>query len=907
MTLPVENSSKRPKVLLIGWDGADWEHITPLLDQGYLPTLEKLINAGVMGNLSTLEPVLSPMLWNSVATGKLANKHGIYGFIERDPDNGGARPFSSVSRKTKALWNILSQSGYRSNIINWWASHPAEPIHGCIVSNLFSGVKFHPETGWKIAKGTIHPERLEQPFAKFKFFPEELVEEHILPFIPNAANIDQTEDSRLTGFAKTLAETITTQSIATAVMATEPWDFMAIYYTGIDHFCHGFMQYHPPKMPTISDADFEMYKGVIEGAYRFHDMMLEALLSQVDDDTTVVLCSDHGFHSRDFRPLGVPREPTGPAIWHRKYGIIVMKGPGIKVDERIYGASLIDVGPTILTLFGLPLGEDMDGRPLIEAFESPPEIKTVPSWDDIPGEDGMHKELAPMSKEESLELLKQFAALGYIDDPSEDREKQAKDAEIECQYNLARVYISLRKYQDALTILTDLVRESPWENRFIVLQAECYLMANYALQAKRVIDSAFNLETTHLSNLLLLYSKIMLVLGDQEAALKYLKLAEVRLPRMPEVYCGIGDLYLMQRRWQDAERNYRKAIELNADNAIAWQSLSTVALRVGANQEAVDAAFQAIGLLYRLPRAHFNLGLAFLRSGNSDRAAMAFQTAVKFAPRMMNAHRFLARIYEQSPATRELADKHRRQVQLLLTANSVEAKTRAERKEQVFDIPDFGTEEERIQRIIKERPNPQDKVEKSGKSYIVVSGLPRSGTSLMMQLLEAGGIQVITDGERVADVDNPKGYYEWEAIKQVADKPEILDDEELNGRVFKGVSVLLKHLPKQHDYKVIFMTRPIDEIVESQATMINRLGTSGAELDKEDLRRGLKLHSHEMLKWMKGTKYIEALIVDYPTLVSKPNEVIPAICDFLGEKIVYPERMSEVIDAKLYRNRVAHS
>ena len=145
-------SSKR-KVLLIGWDAADWEHINPLLEAGLMPTLDQMINEGVMGNLATLEPILSPMLWNSVATGMLPEKHGILGFIEPDPVNGGVRPYTSTSRKVKALWNILTQSGLKSNIIGWWASHPAEPIDGCIVTNHFTGIKFVPNKGWQVADG----------------------------------------------------------------------------------------------------------------------------------------------------------------------------------------------------------------------------------------------------------------------------------------------------------------------------------------------------------------------------------------------------------------------------------------------------------------------------------------------------------------------------------------------------------------------------------------------------------------------------------------------------------------------------------------------------------------------------------------------------------------------------------
>jgi hypothetical protein len=187
-----------------------------------------------MGNLATLQPILSPMLWNSVATGKFADKHGIHGFIEPDPVNGGARPYTSSSRKCKALWNILSQSGLKSNIIGWWASHPAEPINGPVVTNAFGGIRFEPNKGWIVPKGAIHPQDRGAELARFKVFPNELTEAHILLFIPGAAKIDQKKDKRLTSFAKILSDNASVHAVATALMESEPWDFTAVYYDGID-------------------------------------------------------------------------------------------------------------------------------------------------------------------------------------------------------------------------------------------------------------------------------------------------------------------------------------------------------------------------------------------------------------------------------------------------------------------------------------------------------------------------------------------------------------------------------------------------------------------------------------------------------------------------------------------------
>ena len=116
------------RVLLIGWDAADWKVIMPLVDAGKMPNLARLIEEGICGNMATLQPVLSPMLWTSIATGKRPYKHGIHGFSEPDPVSGGIRPVTNLSRKTKAVWNILNQSGLNTITIGWWPSNPVEEL-----------------------------------------------------------------------------------------------------------------------------------------------------------------------------------------------------------------------------------------------------------------------------------------------------------------------------------------------------------------------------------------------------------------------------------------------------------------------------------------------------------------------------------------------------------------------------------------------------------------------------------------------------------------------------------------------------------------------------------------------------------------------------------------------------------
>ncbi len=189
---------------------------------------------------------------------------------------------------------------------------------------------------------------------------------------------------------------------------------------------------------------------------------------------------------------------------------------------------------------------------------------------------------------------------------------------------------------------------------------------------------------------------------------------------------------------------------------------------------------------------------------------------------------------------------------------------------------------------------------------MLVSGLPRSGTSLMMQMLAAGGMPVLTDNERMADVDNPKGYFEWEASKRLAKEPELLDDDALAGKAIKCISMLLPRMPAKHNYKVIFMTRPIEQVAQSQHAMVKRLNTQGAALDEEQLRRGLTAHREEIRKWIKTAEHVDAMEVIYPALIDDPESVIPALVEFRGRgAFAAPGRIASVIETSLYRQRQA--
>src|SRR5258708_3849865 len=133
-----------------------------------------LADRGVTADMETLQPVLSPMLWNSIATGKRAGEHGILGFTEVDPATGMVRPVTSTSRRVKALWNILSQQGLRSNVVSWFGGHPAEPIRGACVSDAYARAFPPPGDPWPLMPGTVWPGRLAEDLADLRVHPAEI-------------------------------------------------------------------------------------------------------------------------------------------------------------------------------------------------------------------------------------------------------------------------------------------------------------------------------------------------------------------------------------------------------------------------------------------------------------------------------------------------------------------------------------------------------------------------------------------------------------------------------------------------------------------------------------------------------------------------------------------------------------
>jgi predicted AlkP superfamily phosphohydrolase/phosphomutase/tetratricopeptide (TPR) repeat protein len=959
---------KQGKVLFIGWDAADWKVIHPLMDAGKMPNLQRLVERGSMGRVATLHPPLSPMLWTSIATGKRPFKHGIHGFAEPTPDGRGVRPITNLSRTCKTVWNILNQNGLRTNVVGWWPSHPAEPLNGVAVSDHYHKANQDPSKGWPLIARAVHPPELHKTMAELRLHPTELVDLMVRPFLPLLEKVDQKEDRRFSMLCKTIAECASIHSAATWLLDHKPWDFFGVYYDAIDHFCHGFMKYHPPRQPWIDEEDFELYSQVVETAYVLHDWMLGTLVAKAGKDTNIILMSDHGFHPDHLRPRTVPDIPAGPAVEHSPFGIFVMAGPGIKKDASLFGVGVLDLAPTLLALYGLPAGDDMDGSVVTAAFEEPPAAGTIPSWEDVaPLEgctDGRHPPHTRLDPVAAAEAMEQLVALGYVEKPGDDIEEYVESTIAELRFNLMESLQDASRHSEALELARELCRRHPDDQRYALKRfISCQALGQVG-EMREIVDDMdgrrrqmFVNANEHMAKFRdltkLRYEEKQANAGEAldekecelEVAYELNPRAEPKSPRefllTPEerkdlrqtlterrYQPGITDFLTAQtltaeHRWAEAlarlervertgasrpalllqtadllrrvgrldesERVYRKALEADPDNVHAHLGLCRLALRRRDYQAAAKAARESVGRLYFFPMAHYLGALARIGLKDFEGARTELLTALHQNPHFPQAHLSLARLLKFRFGEQEEAKEHFRWYREMRKGGKPAAAA-AEKQ--------AGIVEEQAGEL----PSALDPLE---DEVLVVSGLPRSGTSMLMQMLEAGGAEILTDRVREADEDNPRGYFEFEAAKKLMQDQSWVG--QARGKAVKIVAPLVCSLPPGCQYRVLLIQRDLDEILESQAKMIGRRG-GRVEHDKDSPARRKRLLREygrlmkQTVQVLRGRPDVKLLVLRHEEILRDPEAAAAQVNRFAGGQL-REGAMAGAVDRSLHRNR----
>jgi Flp pilus assembly protein TadD len=361
----------RPPVLVVGWDGADWQQLEPLMASGAMPNLGRLRDSASWGEIETEVPSLSPLLWTSMFTGVSPLEHRILDFTRFHPETGRREPIGRAERQAPAIWNLATWAGLSTHVLGVWATHPAEPVEGVLVSDRASrmtsaasqpppGFVYPPEReDWGRSK--VAEARRQTGFESLRAFLPWLTDEE---YRRRAAS-NRKQDQPISMLHRVLVEKRIIEYLTGELLAGELPDLFLVHLQGTDTIGHVFSRFAPPQLASVADDEFARYREVPERYLKEIDALLGKWIAAVDlAGGSLVLVSDHGFHWREGRPEKLPNSGTATASrWHRKEGVWLVRAPGIAPGRGPRGG-IRQLFPTLLSLTGLPAAKGAEIRPL---------------------------------------------------------------------------------------------------------------------------------------------------------------------------------------------------------------------------------------------------------------------------------------------------------------------------------------------------------------------------------------------------------------------------------------------------------------------------------------------------------------------------------------------------------------
>lgn len=420
-----QKEQEKIKVVIIGFDGANWQTIDPLIKKGKLPFLKKLKEESAWANFETFKPAKSNVVWTSIASGKTMLKHGIldFAYLKR---NGIKVPYTKADRREPMIWQILDAYKKRCTVINWWCSHPPDKIKGVMVSDHFRRIirkSVRRKNEIDSFSGAVFPASFFEKLSRLEMrrYPKVLRQTGL----PNFPALYQAESPEayaykmnvLKGFPIFARLDAFVENVSDYLYKNEDSDFFATYFRlpdVVQHFVLSLFEksyikdiYSALENNTLlQDRHDEVIHRIadhLEPVYRYMESIIEKFITgSRDENTYFFIMSDHGFslHEKGYNHYGLPDKYKAPD------GILMINGPKVR-KGLMKKASVFDIAPTILNLFDLPVGKNMDGRVLSEVFRFHRKKRTK-----------VHKleENGEMKRDESYDkdTLEDLKSIGYI-------------------------------------------------------------------------------------------------------------------------------------------------------------------------------------------------------------------------------------------------------------------------------------------------------------------------------------------------------------------------------------------------------------------------------------------------------------------------------------------------------------
>ena len=417
------------KVAILGFDGLDPDFLDYLMSQGKLPNFERLRREGAYAPSRTHKPTKSVVVWTSVATGKRMEKHGVIDWMLLSDKTQQKFLASGRARKTEAFWNIASSFGRRVQVLGWWATWPADRVEGQIISNLFPQ-GLHKELPDATHPPSLYDELLELDFpdraaanraidaAGMLLYTRELAQSAFRP-----SDVFRTRFMTSAGVFN--EDMITEQSLEYLLDTRGQADIVGALFRTADVFSHFMWRFierrvaEPvfkalreegrPLTPGLTRRMKEAYARVLEPVYVHEDRRLGRLMARLDPATVLFITSDHGFQ---FRNYGFNHYDHGEGGVKAPYGVLFIWGGPVRRGARLNSPSVFDITPTALYVLGLPVGKDMDGRPLTEAFR--PELLAARPVTWTPTHDTKRRNNSPLESPVDDAIREELCAIGYM-------------------------------------------------------------------------------------------------------------------------------------------------------------------------------------------------------------------------------------------------------------------------------------------------------------------------------------------------------------------------------------------------------------------------------------------------------------------------------------------------------------
>ncbi len=636
------------RLLLVGWDGAEFSTLEPLLASGRLPHLSALLGSGACVELVAPRPVLPSAAWTSLATGKRAHEHGILHANCPSPDGSHLRPITRSSRQSDAIWNVLNRAGLRTHIVGWPVTHPAEAVAGVCVSDWFAA----PFALAPLERGggpAVSPPAVEPILRARQVALTQIEEMTVAQLLPQQA-ASSPEYPKLEAICRAiLAETATLFRAFRWCLREQPWDFAACDFPGIRR-CHELANW----LQGISPAAAEFREQLITGCYEHHDLLLGQLLQQVGEDVHVVVVSPIG-HAAAVPGAGDEANvlpPTGSSI--RNIGLAVIRGPGVRHSAIPTRRSVLDLAPTVLAMLAVPYGKDMAGRPWLDLFDVDLKPQVVDTW-----ETQSAGEIANETRESVVPVdnlandaarhrgVEHLIELGYVDPQDLAAKQTVQQCERITEFNRAISLMDAGQLSLAIAVLERLTREYPDRLNSRTLLAEAYYRANQRQSARAEIDRLMS-QGIEQPQLYFLSGAVEFADRHFDLALNELRCAGRAGVKLQGLKALEGNIQLRRRDIAAAEAAFRSSIDFEGPTHQSLDGLAEVNLHRQRYEEAAITALDALEKDMRFGRAHYHLAVALLHLDKPHEALRALESWAAVEPQSAAPFRWMAHVSERN-------------------------------------------------------------------------------------------------------------------------------------------------------------------------------------------------------------------------------------------------------------------